>query len=51
MLDADDDLAEELDVRTRVAARQLATARVLDAQAGECDLAPWFAPPATAPAC
>ena len=34
VLDADDDLAAELDVRTRVAARQLATARVLDAQAG-----------------
>ena len=32
VLDADDDLAAELDVRTRVAARQLATARVLDVQ-------------------
>ena len=42
VLDADDDLAEELDIRTRVAARQLATARVLDAAAGECDLGPWF---------
>jgi CRP/FNR family cyclic AMP-dependent transcriptional regulator len=43
VLDADDDLAAELDVRMRVAARQVATARVLDAQAGDCDLGPWFA--------
>ena len=43
VLDADDDLADELDVRMRVAARQVATARVLDAQAGDCDLGPWFA--------
>jgi CRP-like cAMP-binding protein len=42
VLDADDDLAAELDVRTRVAARQLATARMLDAGAGGCDLEPWF---------
>jgi CRP/FNR family cyclic AMP-dependent transcriptional regulator len=43
LLDADDDLAEELDIRTRFAARQLATARVLDADTGECTLEPWFA--------
>lgn len=42
LLDADDDLAQALDARTRIAARQLATARVLDAGVGECDLAPWF---------
>ena len=42
MLDADDDLAAELDVRSRVAARQLATARGLTAPPGECDLEPWF---------
>lgn len=43
LLDADDDLAQELDVRMRFAARQLATARLLDAEAGECDLDSWFA--------
>lgn len=43
LLDADDDLAEQFDIRTRVAARQLATARVLEAPVGGCDLAPWFA--------
>lgn len=42
LLDADSDLAEEFDLRSRVAARQLATARVLHAAVGECDLAPWF---------
>ena len=42
LLDADDDLAEELDIRTRFAARQLATARVLAADTGECDLESWF---------
>ena len=42
VLDADDDLAQELDVRMRFAARQLATARVLDAGPAQCDLAPWF---------
>lgn len=38
LLDADDDLAQELDVRMRFAARQRATARVLAAETGECDL-------------
>jgi CRP/FNR family transcriptional regulator, cyclic AMP receptor protein len=42
VLDADTDLAEEFDLRSRVAARQLATARVLHAPVGDCDLAPWF---------
>ena len=42
VLDADDDLAQEFDVRMRVAARQVATARVLDAEVGECDLSAWF---------
>src|SRR6185312_6717813 len=42
VLDADDDLAEELDVRMRIAARQLATARVLEARVGACELAPWL---------
>jgi CRP/FNR family cyclic AMP-dependent transcriptional regulator len=42
LLDADDDLAEEFDVRSRIAARQLATARVLHASVGECDVARWF---------
>src|SRR5277367_6832851 len=43
LLDADDDLAEDLDIRTRFAARQVATARVLEADTGECDLESWFA--------
>jgi hypothetical protein len=43
VLDADDDLADEFDVRVRIAARQLATARVLDAVVGACDLAPLLA--------
>jgi len=43
LLDADGELADEFDVRTRIAARQLATARVLQVGAGECDLGPAFA--------
>jgi CRP/FNR family transcriptional regulator, cyclic AMP receptor protein len=43
LLDDDDDLAEELDIRMRFAARQLATVRVLEAETGECDLESWFA--------
>ena len=42
LLDADDELAGEFDVRGRIAARQLATARVLQVGVGECDLDPWF---------
>ena len=42
LLDCDDDLAQEFDVRMRIAARQLATVKVLDAQVGECDLGPWL---------
>lgn len=42
LLDADDDLAQEFDVRMRVAARQVATVRVLDAEVGSCDLTSWF---------
>ena len=42
LLDADGELADEFDVRTRIAARQLATARVLDVAVGACDLSPWF---------
>jgi CRP-like cAMP-binding protein len=43
LFDLDDDLAEEVEVRMRVSARQHATARLLDAETGECDLEPWFA--------
>lgn len=43
VLDLDDDLAEELDVRMRLAARQLATARVVSARVGACRLEPWLA--------
>ena len=42
LLDADPDLAEEFDVRGRVAVRQLATARVLQVGVGDCDLSDWF---------
>lgn len=42
LLDADDDLAQEFDIRMRVAARQVATVRVLSAEAGPCDLDPLF---------
>jgi len=42
LLDADGELADEFDVRARIAARQLATARVLQVGAGGCDLGPWF---------
>ncbi len=43
MLDADDDLAEELDVRMRLGAGRVATAKLLDSWPGRCDLAPWLA--------
>jgi CRP/FNR family transcriptional regulator, cyclic AMP receptor protein len=42
LLDADDDLAQEFDVRMRLAVRQVATARVLNAEVGGCDLSRWF---------
>jgi CRP/FNR family cyclic AMP-dependent transcriptional regulator len=42
LLDLDDDLAQELEVRMRFTARQHATARLLDAETGECDLSAWF---------
>jgi CRP/FNR family transcriptional regulator, cyclic AMP receptor protein len=42
LLDADGELAEEFDVPARIAARQLATARVLQIGVGACDLTPWF---------
>jgi CRP-like cAMP-binding protein len=42
LLDLDADLADELEVRMRFSARQHATARLLDADAGDCDLSAWF---------
>lgn len=42
LLDADDDLAEELDVRAQIAARQFATVTILDAEVGERDPERWF---------
>jgi CRP/FNR family cyclic AMP-dependent transcriptional regulator len=42
VLDADDDLAAEFDPRARFAAREVATARLLHTEPGECDLAPWL---------
>jgi CRP-like cAMP-binding protein len=49
LLDLDDDLAEELELRMRFSARQHATARLLDARTGTCDLAAWFAVVGTGP--
>ncbi|HEX8975506.1 MAG TPA: hypothetical protein VF781_03245 [Solirubrobacteraceae bacterium] len=43
LLDADDDLATEFDVRTRLAARPGITVKVLRADVGECDLGPTLA--------
>jgi CRP/FNR family cyclic AMP-dependent transcriptional regulator len=43
LLDADGELAEELDLRERLTARQHLTARVLQADAGNCALEPWLA--------
>ena len=43
LLDLDDDLAAELDLRMRLVARQVVTAVVFSAPAGECDLAHCFA--------
>lgn len=42
VLDADEDLAQELHARTRFAARQVLTARRLDAEPGGCDLSEWL---------
>jgi CRP/FNR family cyclic AMP-dependent transcriptional regulator len=42
VFDLDADLAEELELRMRLSARQHATAKVLDAETGECDLSSWF---------
>jgi CRP/FNR family transcriptional regulator, cyclic AMP receptor protein len=42
VLDADSELAEEFDVHTRAAARQVATAKVFQAPVGACDLEPWW---------
>jgi CRP-like cAMP-binding protein len=43
LLDLDDDLAQEVEVRMRFSARQHATAKILHAEPGECDLGSWFA--------
>lgn len=43
VLDLDDDLAQELEVRMRFSARQHATARILHADPGPCELGSWFA--------
>jgi hypothetical protein len=42
LLDLDDDLAAEFDIRARVSARQLATVRVLETDIGDSDLGGWF---------
>lgn len=42
VLDADNGLAQELDLRGRIAARPLATAKVVQLVVGECELSPWF---------
>src|SRR5579875_3537130 len=43
VLDADEDLAEEFEPRARFAAREVATARLIHVEPGDCDLAPWLA--------
>ncbi len=43
LLDVDDDLCADIDVRMRFAARHMVTAKVLDAECGGCDLEPWLA--------
>jgi CRP/FNR family cyclic AMP-dependent transcriptional regulator len=43
LLDLDDGLAAEFELRVRISARQQVTARLLDAELGGCDLSPWFA--------
>jgi len=40
LLDADDDLADLFDVRTRLAVRQGTTVKVVESPVGECDLSP-----------
>lgn len=42
LLDLDDDLGQELEVRMRFSARQHATARILHADCGACELDSWF---------
>ena len=42
LFDLDDDLAGELELRMRFSARQHATTRLLDAEAGTLDLSSWF---------
>lgn len=42
VLDADQGLAQELDLRGRIAARPLATAKLVQLAVGECDLTRWF---------
>ena len=43
LLDADSDLADELDLRMRLVVRQVATAEVVELEAGPCDPATTFA--------
>jgi CRP-like cAMP-binding protein len=42
LLDLDDDLAQQIEVRMRFSARQHATVRLLQSDPGECDLSRWF---------
>ena len=42
LLDLDDDLADEFDIRSRVSVRQLATVKLLEADVGDGDLTGWF---------
>ncbi len=42
VLDADEGLAQELDLRGRIAARQLATAKLVQFAVGDGELGPWF---------
>jgi CRP/FNR family cyclic AMP-dependent transcriptional regulator len=42
LLDLDEELAGELDVRSRFAARRMVTAQMLEAEPGNCELRRWF---------
>jgi hypothetical protein len=49
LLDADTDLAEELDLRMRMVARRAATVVVFEIPVGDCDPGQWTAPRTEAP--
>jgi CRP/FNR family transcriptional regulator, cyclic AMP receptor protein len=44
LLDVDQDLADEFDLRMRIVVRRVASVLVFEAPVGECDVAHWFDP-------